>query len=106
MIIVAALYQFARFDDPAALRGPLLALCQAERVCGTLLLAPEGINGTIAGTRAAIDAVSGGLTSMVAHVPPTAAAETGRLSASGYLSNSRSGGFEGTQWGVGVRYTR
>ena len=57
MIIVAALYQFARFDDPAALRGPLLALCQAERVCGTLLLAPEGINGTIAGTRAAIDAV-------------------------------------------------
>lgn len=30
----------------------------------------------------------------------------GRLSASGYLSNSRSGGFEGTQWGVGVRYTR
>lgn len=29
----------------------------------------------------------------------------GRLSASGYASNSRSGGFEGIQWGVGIRYT-
>lgn len=31
---------------------------------------------------------------------------SGRLSASGYLSNSRSGGFEGVQWGAGVRYAR
>ena len=30
----------------------------------------------------------------------------GRLSASGYLSNSRSGGFEGVQWGTGLRYAR
>lgn len=30
----------------------------------------------------------------------------GRLSASGYLSNSRSGGFEGVQWGTGIRYAR
>ena len=48
-ITVAALYRFARFDDPAALKGPLLALCTAERIKGTLLLATEGINGTIAG---------------------------------------------------------
>jgi UPF0176 protein len=54
---VAALYQFTRFDDPAAIRGPLLALCVAQRVKGTLLLAREGINGTIAGSDAAIDAV-------------------------------------------------
>ncbi|MBS0562950.1 MAG: rhodanese-related sulfurtransferase [Proteobacteria bacterium] len=57
MIIVTALYRFTRFDDPAALRGPLLAVCAAHQVRGTLLLAPEGINGTIAGTRAGIDAV-------------------------------------------------
>lgn len=54
---VAALYQFTRFDDPAAIRGPLLDLCGAQGVKGTLLLAREGINGTIAGSDAAIDAV-------------------------------------------------
>lgn len=54
MLTVAALYRFARFPDPAALRGPLLDLCVALRVKGTLLLASEGINGTIAGTGDAI----------------------------------------------------
>ncbi len=48
--VVAALYRFADFADPPAMRAPLLALCEAEGVRGTLLLAPEGINGTIAGT--------------------------------------------------------
>lgn len=47
---VAALYKFAPFDDPAALREPLLALCRAQAICGTLLLAREGFNGTIAGS--------------------------------------------------------
>ncbi|QPC99444.1 rhodanese-related sulfurtransferase [Qipengyuania soli] len=46
---IAALYQFTRFDDPAALRPALLALCEENGVRGTLLLAREGINGTIAG---------------------------------------------------------
>lgn len=54
MLTVAALYRFARFPDPAALRGPLLDLCVALGVKGTLLLASEGINGTIAGTDDAI----------------------------------------------------
>jgi len=54
---VTALYRFARFPDPAALKAPLLAVCVAHGVKGTLLLAREGINGTIAGTGAAIDAV-------------------------------------------------
>ncbi len=57
MYVIAALYQFTRFDDPTALRGPLLDLCVARGVRGTLLLAHEGINGTIAGTRDAIDAL-------------------------------------------------
>lgn len=54
---VAALYRFAPFADPAALKPPLEALCRAKGVKGTLLLACEGINGTIAGTQAGLDAV-------------------------------------------------
>lgn len=54
---VAALYQFTRFDDLAAIKGPLAALCRARGVKGTLLLAREGINGTIAGSDAGIAAV-------------------------------------------------
>ncbi|WP_299204382.1 rhodanese-related sulfurtransferase [uncultured Tateyamaria sp.] len=57
MYIIAALYHFTRFDDPAAIKGPLAALCCGQGVKGTLLLAPEGINGTIAGPRPGIDAV-------------------------------------------------
>ncbi len=53
-VCVAALYRFARFDDPAALRQPLLDLCNAQGIKGTLLLAPEGINGTVAGSREGI----------------------------------------------------
>lgn len=54
---VAALYQFTRFDDPAAIREPLAALCVAQGVRGTLLIAREGINGTIAGSDAGIETV-------------------------------------------------
>ena len=54
---VAALYRFAPFDDPAALRQPLLDLCAVRGVKGTLLLAREGVNGTIAGSEAGIAAV-------------------------------------------------
>lgn len=57
MLTVAALYRFTRFADPAALKPPLEAAAQAAGVKGTLLLAPEGINGTIAGPRAGVDAV-------------------------------------------------
>ena len=57
MFTVAALYHFTRFEDPAALRGPLARLACEQGVKGTLLLAREGINGTIAGPREGIDAV-------------------------------------------------
>ncbi|MDA7423258.1 oxygen-dependent tRNA uridine(34) hydroxylase TrhO [Thalassococcus lentus] len=57
MFTVCALYHFTRFDDPAALQGPLLELCRAQKITGTLLLAHEGINGTIAGPSSGIDAV-------------------------------------------------
>lgn len=57
MFTIAALYHFTRFPDPAALKGPLQALAEAQGIKGSLLLAAEGINGTIAGSRAAIDAM-------------------------------------------------
>jgi UPF0176 protein len=56
-IRVAALYQFARFDDLPAIQRELAALCCGRGVKGTLLLAREGINGTIAGSDEAIGAV-------------------------------------------------
>ncbi|WP_322866790.1 rhodanese-related sulfurtransferase [Aquicoccus sp. G2-2] len=57
MFTCRALYHFARLPDPAALRAPLLELCEANAITGTLLLADEGINGTIAGKVAGLDAV-------------------------------------------------
>ncbi|MDV6375187.1 rhodanese-related sulfurtransferase [Deinococcus arenicola] len=55
---VLALYQFCALPDPAALRGELLELGQGSGLCGTLIVAPEGINGTVAGSRAAIDGLT------------------------------------------------
>ncbi len=54
MFTVAALYRFASFGHPAELREPLLSICNENGVKGTLLLAHEGINGTIAGSEAGI----------------------------------------------------
>lgn len=56
-VVVAALYRFAEFPDFESFRVPLHSLMLEECVKGTLLLAPEGINGTIAGSRDAIDTV-------------------------------------------------
>lgn len=56
-IIIAALYKFVTLDDYEALREPILQVCAEHEVKGTLLLAQEGINGTIAGSRAGVDAV-------------------------------------------------
>ncbi|MEX0962741.1 MAG: rhodanese-related sulfurtransferase [Pseudohongiellaceae bacterium] len=56
-VVVAALYRFAKFPDYESFRAPLLELMLVNEVRGTLLLAAEGINGTIAGSRAGIDAV-------------------------------------------------
>lgn len=57
MYTVAALYHFTRFADPDALRAPLIELARLHGVRGSLLIAPEGINGTIASSRQGIDAV-------------------------------------------------
>lgn len=56
-IVVAALYKFTPFSAPADMQAPLRAHCDAQAVKGTLLLAQEGINGTIAGPKDGIAAV-------------------------------------------------
>ena len=56
-IVVAALYKFANLSDYQQMQASVLACCQQQALYGTLLLAEEGINGTVAGTRAGIDAL-------------------------------------------------
>lgn len=54
-LVIATFYQFVSLPDCAEWRSPLLERCRALDLKGTILLATEGINGTIAGTRSAID---------------------------------------------------
>jgi UPF0176 protein len=55
--IVATFYKFVSLPDAAELQKSLLSYCLAHNVKGTILLAAEGINGTIAATRNGIDTV-------------------------------------------------
>ena len=57
MFIVAALYHFTRFKDHRKLCGPLQNKCNSSGVTGSFLVAPEGINGTISGSRQGVDNV-------------------------------------------------
>ena len=61
-VVVCALYHFVRLENCTAFRQPMLNILKQHSVKGTLLLAPEGINGTIAGGRDEIDAVLAWLT--------------------------------------------
>jgi UPF0176 protein len=56
-VTVAALYRFVELTDYAALQAPLLAEMERLGLYGTLLLAREGINGTVAGVPAGIEAL-------------------------------------------------
>ena len=55
--VSCALYKFVTLPDYAALREPLLNAMTANNVFGTLLLAKEGINGTVSSTREGVDAL-------------------------------------------------
>ncbi len=55
--VVTALYHFVRLENHQDLRQPLLDIMLKNDVKGTLLLANEGINGTIAGSREGMDNV-------------------------------------------------
>ena len=56
-IKVAALYRFASFAEPELLRPQVAGWCTEQGLKGTILLAQEGINGTVAGSAVGIDAV-------------------------------------------------
>jgi UPF0176 protein len=56
-LIVATFYKFVRLANCTEMQQPLLEYCIAQNIRGTILLAAEGINGTIAGSRQAIDQV-------------------------------------------------
>lgn len=56
-IVVAALYHFATLNDFKNKQEPLRARCAELGIRGTLLLAEEGINGTISGTRQNMNAI-------------------------------------------------
>lgn len=55
---VMAIYKFAALPDCEALKTPLAQFCCNQGIKGTLILAPEGINGTVAGSAEAIDALA------------------------------------------------
>jgi UPF0176 protein len=61
MFTVAAFYRFADFARPGALRKPLLDLGRAQGLRGSILLAREGINGTVAGP-------APGIAALIAHL--------------------------------------
>lgn len=56
-IVICALYKFVTLTHYKSLRNPLLKFMEENGIRGTLLLASEGINGTVAGSATAIDAL-------------------------------------------------
>jgi UPF0176 protein len=56
-VLTAAFYKFVDLSDFAAMQAPLLAYCDECKIKGTILLAAEGINGTIAGAPESVHAV-------------------------------------------------
>lgn len=58
-VLIATFYRFVRLPDYRDLRDPLLARCRALGLRGTILLAEEGINATVAGERGAVEQVLG-----------------------------------------------
>ncbi len=55
--VVCALYKFVALEDYVEMRQPLLDVMLKNNICGTLLLAHEGINGTVAGSRENVDSL-------------------------------------------------
>lgn len=55
VFVVAALYKFKRIEDVIAVQERLLGFCKGSSLKGTLLVANEGINGTVCGTRSDVD---------------------------------------------------
>lgn len=56
-VVIVAFYKFVELPDYRERQRPLRELCQQQQVKGSILLAAEGINGTIAGTRQGVETV-------------------------------------------------
>ncbi|XVE86026.1 hypothetical protein DITRI_Ditri18aG0003200 [Diplodiscus trichospermus] len=56
-LVIVSFYKFADFPDHTDLRKPLKQLCQDLHLSGGIILAPEGINGSICGTRESVERV-------------------------------------------------
>lgn len=56
-VIIATFYKFVRVLDTQALRDELYDKCKRAGIKGTIIIAKEGINGTVAGSRKAIDSL-------------------------------------------------
>ncbi len=85
MLTVAAFYHFAALPDPASRQDVLLAAARAQSVKGSILLAREGVNGTIAGARdsvlAMLDMIRGwpGFDALIWKESPADAMPFGRM---------------------------
>ena len=56
-IVVATLYKFVNLCDPAALAVEFNDFCATQKITGTIILASEGINATLAGSAASIESL-------------------------------------------------
>lgn len=56
-VVVIAFYHFATLNDYTTMKAPLLTFCNEHRLKGTILLAREGVNSTISGSREDINAL-------------------------------------------------
>jgi len=56
-VVICVFYRFAAVGSPGRLRGRLLTVMQRNRVLGTVVVAAEGVNGSVAGARTGVDAV-------------------------------------------------
>ena len=54
---VVSFYQFRDLPSPKAIQKPLQALCDKHGLRGTILVAGEGFNGTLAGSRDAVQSI-------------------------------------------------
>jgi UPF0176 protein len=78
---VVSFYRFLDLDDPEATRGALQSLCDEQNLLGTILVAGEGVNGTIAGSREAVQALFAWLEDTLALQEPIEARWTDALDA-------------------------
>lgn len=67
---VVSFYRFVDLEDPQGLKRSLQSLCDEKGLLGTILLAEEGVNGTLAGSREAVEAVFAWLSDTLALEEP------------------------------------